>query len=77
MKELWWKTKADELQSAADCHDMEAFYSRLKSVYGPRYIGTTPVEDVNGELITDRALILNRWVEHCQSVLNQQSQFDD
>ena len=46
-------------------------------MYGPNYIGTTPVKDGNGILITDRALILNRWVEHFQTVLNQQSQFDE
>jgi len=76
MKELWWKTKAEELQSAADRHDMKAFYAGLKAVYGPRETGCAPVKSLDGCLITDRKEALARWVEHFQSVLNQKSQFD-
>jgi len=77
MKEQWWLNKAVELQQAADRRDMKAFYSGLRAVYGTRDSGSIPVRSLNGTtLITVRAGILNRWAEHFQSVLNQESKFD-
>ena len=49
----------------------------LRAVYGTRDSGSIPVRSLNGTtLITDRAGILNRWAEHFQRVLNQESKFD-
>jgi len=76
MKERWWRTKAQELQSAADRHDMNAFYAGLKAAYRSRETGSAPVKSLDGSLITDRKKTLSRWVEHFQSVLNQKSVFD-
>jgi len=76
MKERWSRTKAHELQSAADRHDMKAFYAGLKAAYGPRETGSAPVKSLDGSLIIDRKKTLARWVEHFQSVLNQKSVFD-
>ena len=36
MKNRWWQTKSEELQSAANRHDLKAFYQGLKAVYGLR-----------------------------------------
>ena len=78
MKEDWWATKAEELQKAADCHDLKSFYNGLKTIYGTRDSGTVPVRSQDGNtMITDRAGILTRWAEHFNSALNQTSQFDD
>ena len=77
MKERWWIAKAVELQSAADRHDMKTFYAGLKAVYGPRENGCAPVKALDGSVITDRTKSLARWVEHFQSVLNHQSNFDN
>jgi hypothetical protein len=78
MKETWWKRKADELQEAADRHDMRTFYDGLKAIYGPRDSGTIPILAADGStMITDRTGILNRWAEHFEGVLNQASHFDE
>ena len=78
MKDNWWMQKSLELQDAADQHDMKRFYDGLKEVYGPRDSGSTPVLSKDGStMITDRELILKRWAEHFESVLNQPADFDD
>ena len=77
MKNRWWVSKAEELQAAADRHDMKGFYHSLRTVHGPRESGSAPVKSADGStLITDKAQILQRWVEHFHGVLNQQSNFD-
>jgi len=76
MKERWGRTKAEELQSAADHHDMKAFCAGLKAAYGSRETGSAPVKSLDGSFITDRKKTLARWVEHFQSVLNQKSVLD-
>jgi len=76
MKNNWWRGKAELLQMAADRHDMRAFYADLKAVYGPRTAGSTSVKSTDGTLLTDRSKILERWADHFQSVLNQDSSFD-
>lgn len=77
MKNCWWINKAAELQVAADRHDMKSFYQGLKAVYGPRAVGSAPVKSLDGITLTDRTKILERWVEHFKSVLNQPSSFDE
>ena len=78
MKESWWASKALELQAAADQHNMKRFYDGLRTLYGSRDSGSTPVRSKDGStLITDREKILHRWAEHFETVLNQPSLFDD
>ena len=77
MKNRWWQTKSEELQSAANRHDLKAFYQGLKAVYGPRETGAIPVRSKDGTMLTDQAKIRERWAEHFQAVLNQHSDFDD
>ena len=49
----------------------------LKAVYGPVKPCSTPVRDIDGTLLTDKAHILKRWADHFQTVLNRPSNFDD
>jgi len=65
------------LQSAADWHDIKIFYKELKAVYGPVKPCSSPVRDIDGTLLTDKAHILKCWADHFQSMLNQPSNFDD
>ena len=56
---------------------MKRFYSGLKAVYGPK-VGSVPVWSADGsKLICDKRQILQRWVDHFETVLNQPSDFDD
>ena len=76
MKQDWWEKKAIALQEAADKHDMKSFYQNLKGVFGPKIDGCTPVLSLEGELLTDRQDILERWAEHFKDVLNRDSAVD-
>jgi len=79
MKNLWWDSKAAELQDAADRHDTKSLYQELKAGYGPRECGCAPVKSlyIDGQTLTDRNKIIERWMEHFKSVLNQQFTFDE
>lgn len=56
---------------------MKTFYHGLKAVHRPLRAGSTPVRAIDGTLLSDKAEILRRWVDHFQLVLNQPAAFDD
>ena len=76
MKNRWWANKADELQSYADQHATKAFFSGLKTVFGPTSINTAPIRSKDGTLLTEKHDILNRWTEHFDTLLNRPSSID-
>ena len=76
MKNSWWKERAAELQEAADKHDCKSFYQGLKAVYGPSYKTSPGIKSKDGVLLTEPKQVLDRWSEHFQGVLNQDSEFD-
>ncbi|XP_078593825.1 uncharacterized protein LOC144871797 [Branchiostoma floridae x Branchiostoma japonicum] len=74
MKNAWWERKAEELQAAADNHDMKTLHGGLRAVYGPKASGAVPVRSSDqSSLLTQKADILARWAEHFSSVLNRES----
>ena len=47
------------------------FYAALKAVYGPSHQVVSPLSSTDGQvLLTDKASILNRWVEHFQTLFS-------
>ena len=57
---------------------MKKFFDALKTVYGPKSSGTTPLLSADGtSLLTDKEAILKRWAEHFDGVLNRQSSVND
>ena len=77
MKEEWWKTKAQQIQAAADTHNLKAFYDGLNGVFGPTITKTSPIESKDGtKVLTEKNDILERWAEHFSDVLNQPSHVD-
>lgn len=76
MKNKWWADRASEIQEAYDKHNTKQLYASLKTVYGPRQTGSIPVRSADNQLLTEPDLIINRWAEHFQDVLNQPSTFD-
>ncbi|XP_071495718.1 uncharacterized protein [Diadema antillarum] len=63
MKDSWLSAKADQIQSFADRNDIKNFYDALKAVYGPKP--------------SHKKLILERWAEHFNNVLNQPAQINN
>ena len=53
---------------------MKKFHDALKTVYGPKSSGATPLLSADGStLLIDKDVILERWAEHFDSVLNHPS----
>ena len=49
---------------------MKKFHDALKTVYGPKSSGATPLLSADGStLLIDKDVILKRWAEHFDSVL--------
>ena len=50
---------------------MKKFHDALKTIYGPKSSGATPLLIADGStLLIDKDAILKRWAEHFNSVLN-------
>ena len=78
MQDSWLSKKAEEIQSFADRKDMKKFNDALKTIYGPSSSGAAPLLSADGStLLTDKDVILKRWAEHFNSVLNCPSSVND
>ena len=59
MQDSWLSKKAEEIQSFADRKDMKKFHDALKTIYGPKSSGATPLLSADGStLLTDKDAIL-------------------
>ncbi|KAJ8372925.1 hypothetical protein AAFF_G00275750 [Aldrovandia affinis] len=77
LQDEWWISKANEIQTHADRNDMHSFYDAVKTIYGPRNCSLAPVRSADGTtLIKDQALIVERWAEHFNTLLNQPTPVD-
>ena len=76
LKNKWWKEKAAEMQALADSHNSKAFFKATREIYGPNTHGPTPLRTTNGALVSDPAMIRNRWREHFNSLLNRDISVD-
>ena len=70
MENNWWAEKAAQIQSYANINDTKSFYEALKAVYGPIRFSLHPVRSIDGDLIKNKELILKRWAEYLQNLLN-------
>ena len=78
MQDSWLSKKSEVIQSFADRKDMKKFHDALKTIYGPKSSGATPLLSADGStLLTDKDAILKRWAEHLNSVLNRPSSVND
>ena len=76
MQNAWWQAQAAELQDAANRRDFKSFYQGLKAVHGPINKASPSVKSKDGTLLTEPSEVLDRWTEHFEGVLNQDSEFD-
>ena len=77
VQDSWLSSKADQIQYFSHRKDMK-FLAALKTVYGPQSSGTTPLLSADASsLLTDKEVILKRWTEHFDSVLNRPSSIND
>lgn len=68
---------AQEIQSSADRNDIYNFYNAVRSINGPFSHCITPLKTADGtRVLKDRSSILERWAEHFNTLLNQDSDAD-
>ena len=48
IQDSWLSKKAEEIQSFADRKDMKKFHDALKTIYGPKSSGATPLLSADG-----------------------------
>ena len=70
MENNFWARKAAQIQSHGNISDTKSFYEALKGIYGPRRFTLHPVRSTGCVLIKNKELILERWVEYLQNLLN-------
>ena len=71
MENNWLAKKAAKIQSYANINDTKSFCEALKGVYGQRHYSLHPVRSTDGDLIKNKELILERWAEYLQNLLNK------
>ena len=71
MENNWWAEKAAQIQSYANINDTKSFYEAQKVVYGQRHFSLHPVRIIDGDLIKNKELILERWTEYLQNLLSK------
>ena len=71
MENYWWSGKATQIQSYANINHTKSFYEALRGVYGPGRFSLHPVRSTDGVLIKNKELILKRWAEYLQNLLNK------
>ena len=74
MQDSWLSKKAEEIQSLADRKDMKKFHDALKTIYGPKSSGTTPLLSADGStLLTDKDAISGQNTSIVCSIANHLS----
>lgn len=77
-KNLWWRSKSEELQNFADSNQTAKFFEGLKAIFGPKQHLTAPIYSRDkSKRLTDPDEVLARWAEHFCEVLNPSSQGAD
>ena len=71
MENNWLARNAAQMQSYANINDTKSFIEALKGVYRPSRFSLHPVRSTNGVLIMNKELILERWAEYLQNLLNK------
>lgn len=73
----WWVSKAQEIQTNTNRYDMHNFYNAITSTHGPRTYTVCPLRTADeSSLNKDQALIIERWGEHFEALLNQPASVD-
>ena len=62
---------AEDLEDAARRHNSKILYWHVNKLKGSSRSGLVPVKDRNGVTISDKEKVKERWVEHFENVLNQ------
>ena len=71
-----WARKAPHIQNYANINDVKNFHEALHSVYGPTRFSLHPVRSTDGVLIKNNEMIVTRWDDVLQNLLNKVHNID-
>ncbi|KAI8493113.1 hypothetical protein Bbelb_291170 [Branchiostoma belcheri] len=60
-------------ETSADTGDAGTMHGLMKVVFGPRVSKTAPLKTKDGEIITDKAKQLDRWVQHYAELYSEET----
>ena len=69
----YWKDLCRTIQVAADNGNVKGMYGGIKKATGPSVNKTAPLKSKSGEVITDKAKQLERWVEHYSELYSRET----
>ena len=64
----YWLDLCQDIQLSADCDNTRKMYKGMKKAFGPTIKKTAALRSATGEIITDRSMQMERWVEHYQEL---------
>ena len=71
LRNFWTKIRT-EVQRCSEVGDLRGVYNGIKSAVEPHPVRTASLLSVQGSLIQDPSLQLDRWVEHYSSIYSQE-----
>ncbi|XP_063624759.1 uncharacterized protein LOC134796499 [Cydia splendana] len=75
-KDKWWQEKSQHLQWLSDTNQLGAFYGEVRKLIRPASHCSVPIKSSDGVSLTNKAGIMNRWVQHYSHLLNVDRQAD-
>ena len=73
----YWKGLSQEMQRAADTGNVRGVYEGMKKAIGPMPKKTAPIKDLEGNKITDKSKVMDRWVEHYGELYSRETKVTD
>lgn len=72
----YWLNLCSSIQSASDTGNIKAMYDGIKQATGPHIKKTAPLKSSSGEIISDKAKQMERWVEHYSELYSRENKVD-
>ena len=73
----YWKGLSQNMQRAADTGNVRGVYEGMKKAIGPMPKKTAPIKDLEGNKITDKTKVMDRWVEHYGELYSRETKVTD
>nr|XP_054771645.1 uncharacterized protein LOC129279571 [Lytechinus pictus] len=68
----YWLGLCQSIQLAADNGNTRGMYAGIKKIFGPTIKKTSHLKSTTGEIITDKKLQMERWVEHYEELYSRE-----
>ena len=75
-KEKWMQDQCSTIEKNTTCNNTAVAFKTIKDFTRSKATRTTVIEDKNGNLLTEKTAIFNRWKEYCEELYNYQLSFD-